>query len=373
MTIMNSNVFVGKAIDIANNYNTLYVMGCFGAPLVGSNVNRYCNNHSYNKKSSRTKMIKSVADKNPPYYGFDCVCLIKGILWGWNGDVSKTYGGAKYSSNDVPDVSADGMIKKCYDVSTNFSNIVVGEVVWMSGHIGIYIGNGLAIEATPSWDNKVQITAVKNIGTKSGYNARKWTNHGKLPYINYSTQTPSITPNPTTTRSYLMKGDTGEEVKILQENLNYIGYSCGNADGNFGIKTETALMKFQDSYNLTVDGKYGSVSKKTLENAVAKKKASYNTTSKFIYKSVDYSPVFDPTFYANEYSDLKSAFGTNVSKLWNHFTTHGMVEGRQAHAKFNVNIYKNRYDDLQKAFGSNLPAYYQHYCQFGEKEGRSAL
>ena len=177
----------------------------------------------------------------------------------------------------------------------------------------------------------------------------------------------------TTTRSYLMKGDTGEEVKVLQENLNYIGYSCGKADGNFGTKTETALMKFQGSYNLTVDGKYGSVSKKTLENAVAKKKASYNTTSKFVYKSVDYSPVFDPTFYANEYSDLKSAFGTNVSKLWNHFTTHGMVEGRQAHAKFNVNIYKNRYDDLQKAFGSNLPAYYQHYCQFGEKEGRSAV
>ena len=61
----------------------------------------------------------------------------------------------------------------------------VGEAVWCSGHIGVYIGDGLAVECTPSWENKVQITAVANIGAKSGYNARKWTKHGKLPYITY--------------------------------------------------------------------------------------------------------------------------------------------------------------------------------------------
>jgi hypothetical protein len=32
----------------------------------------------------------------------------------------------------------------------------------------------------------VQITAVGNIGTKSGYKSRKWTKHGKLPYIEYA-------------------------------------------------------------------------------------------------------------------------------------------------------------------------------------------
>ena len=29
------------------------------------------------------------------------------------------------------------------------------------------------------------MTAVSNIGTKAGYNARKWTKWGKIPYINY--------------------------------------------------------------------------------------------------------------------------------------------------------------------------------------------
>ena len=63
--------------------------------------------------------------------------------------------------------------------------IEVGEYLWMNGHCGVYIGNGLAVECTPKWDNKVQITAVGNIGSKSGYNTRTWTKHGKLPYITY--------------------------------------------------------------------------------------------------------------------------------------------------------------------------------------------
>ena len=35
-------------------------------------------------------------------------------------------------------------------------------------------------------ENKVQITAVGNIGSKAGYNTRRWTKHGKLPYVDYT-------------------------------------------------------------------------------------------------------------------------------------------------------------------------------------------
>ena len=184
---MKANVFVEKAVEIAKNFKTLYVMGCFGAPLTGSNVSRYCNNHSYNRAADRTAMIKAAGNQNPPVYGFDCVCLIKGILWGWSGNASKTYGGANYASNGVPDIGADTMITRCLDVSTTgWANMAVGEAVWMSGHIGIYIGDGLAVECSPKWENKVQITAVGNIGSKAGYNTRTWTKHGKLPYVDYS-------------------------------------------------------------------------------------------------------------------------------------------------------------------------------------------
>lgn len=187
MSKMTAQALVDKAVDIAKNYKTLYVMGCFGAPLTGSNVSRYCNNHSYNKAADRTAMIKAAANQSPPVYGFDCVCLIKGILWGWDGDASKTYGGAQYATAGVPDIGADTMITKCTGVSTTgWDSMVIGEAVWMSGHIGIYIGDGLAVECTPKWENKVQITAVGNIGSKSGYNTRRWTKHGKLPYVDYT-------------------------------------------------------------------------------------------------------------------------------------------------------------------------------------------
>lgn len=168
--------------DVVETYNTLYVMGCFGAPLNDTNKERYTKNHSYNRQTERTAKIKSATAST---FGFDCVCLIKGLLWGWDGDPSRNYGGAGYACNGVPDIDCDQMIQVCGGVSSDFSDIQVGEAVWVPGHIGVYIGNGLAVECTPIWKDGVQITAVLNIGQKVGYNGRKWTKHGKLPYITY--------------------------------------------------------------------------------------------------------------------------------------------------------------------------------------------
>lgn len=180
-TVMTNTEFVKKLKSAATDYKTLYVLGCFGAPMNAANKKRYTNNYEYNRDPKRTAMINAASADT---FGFDCVCLIKAILWGWYGDKNKVYGGATYKSNDVPDIGADQMIKVCSGVSTDFSNLVPGEAVWMEGHIGVYIGDGLAVECTPKWENKVQITACNC--TKSGYNRRNWTKHGKLPYIDYT-------------------------------------------------------------------------------------------------------------------------------------------------------------------------------------------
>ena len=188
--------------NVAKNYKTLYVMGCIGAPLTGANVETYCKNHSYNNQATRTAMIKAVANQNPPYYGFDCGCLIKALLWGWSGNPAKTYGGAGYAINGVPDLNADQMIKVCKDISTDFSNIAIGEAVWMEGHIGIYIGSGLAVECTPKWKNGVQITSCNR--AISGYHRRNWKKHGKLPYVEYSVETvekPQEAARPSTSKT----------------------------------------------------------------------------------------------------------------------------------------------------------------------------
>lgn len=244
------------AKSLAMNHKTLYVMGCFGWPMNKSNQNRAIDAYAYNRRPERLNLIRQTTDDT---FGFDCVCMIKALLWGWNGDTGKPYGGAVYASNGVPDKSADQMIGLCSRVSTDFSAIQVGEVVWMSGHIGIYIGDGLAVECTPKWADGVQITAVLNIGKKAGYNGRSWISHGKLPYIRYEQGYTIELP-------VLRRGMTGESVRSLQLLLIGNGFDCGarGADGDFGSNTEKAVLAYQKSRKLAADGVAGPMTMGTL-------------------------------------------------------------------------------------------------------------
>ena len=176
--VMTNKEFVTTAQNIATKYKTLYVNGAWGAPLNDANKKRYMNKNN----ESRWALINAASSDT---FAFDCVCLLKGILWGWKGDVNAKNGGAQYASNGVPDVGENRMITMCSDVSSDFSKIEVGEMLWIDGHAGIYIGNGFAVESTTRWSCCVQKTAVLNIGAKSGYNGRSWTKHGKLPWIEY--------------------------------------------------------------------------------------------------------------------------------------------------------------------------------------------
>lgn len=89
-------------------------------------------------------------------------------------------------------------------------------------------------------------------------------------------------------------------------------------------------------------------------------------------KPEEYSAVFDATYYADRYPDLKTAFGNDDSALLQHFIQYGMAEGRQGNSQFDVYSYKNLYPDLRAAFGNNLKSYYMHYISSGKSEGRKA-
>ena len=85
-----------------------------------------------------------------------------------------------------------------------------------------------------------------------------------------------------------------------------------------------------------------------------------------------FAPVFDSTYYAEKYADLRAVFGTDEALLFNHFLTCGMAEGRQGSAEFNVFVYQEKYADLRAAFGDDLVSYYMHYITNGKAEGRTA-
>ena len=358
----------------------------------------------------------------------------------------------------------------------------------------------------------------------------------------YVVNASSSTSSSSSTKSYLSKGDSGDEVKTLQTMLNACGYNCGTVDGDFGSKTDAAVRAMQKDTGLSVDGMYGTKSKAVLEEmyknvtaqktaytsdgakvfltavkavadyakangwtygnstttppcadkkiscdrliaramydlgytdqpkggfvcgnvinehllkwgftkvtdkskikpgavvAVKKKTQNYmnhvfvvksydpktdicdkfdmgsNTriktaqpftnvklvewsdrqfvcawnvpenlkakttpkddTSSTVYDGVDYSPVYNYSYYRQKYSDLRKAFGTDKDAYFKHFCQYGMQEGRKASSAFDVLKYKARYEDLRKVFGDNLPEYYKHYILFGKREGRKAL
>lgn len=147
---------------------------------------------------------------NGTKWNMDCVCMIKGILWGFNFNKNASHGGAIYGSNGVYDDNADGIMRRCTSISRDFRNIEYGEILHMDGHVGVYIGEGKVVEST-AWYGKTIISNVSADGNriKDGKSGGYWKEHGKLQYIDYS-DSPKPTPQPTPSN----KIEVGSKVKI---------------------------------------------------------------------------------------------------------------------------------------------------------------
>ena len=193
--------------------------------------------------------------------------------------------------------------------------------------------------------------------------------------------------------SYLIKGTKQTDRKVKSSNFAMCNCSAMGTKASILIeygfmtnKYEEELMKSEsfcmECAEETAQGicDYLGVTYKKNATTTTSTQTTVNTpiptpttTTGFIHNGLDYSLVFNPTYYATKYADLKAAFGTNAANLFGHFAQFGMKEGRQGSANFNVQAYKNKYADLQKAFGNDLPKYYQHYIQCGYAEKRQAI
>ena len=273
--LMDAAEFVRRHLEAANNYKTIYMYAAYGFQVTDATIAAKAKQNLNNWYTpTNISKLRAVANETPPVWGFDCVNTTKGILWGWTGDASKIYGGAVYGSNGVPDTNANGMIGRCRKISTDFSTIEPGEGLWLEGHWGVYVGDGLAVECTnhSGWKSGVQVTAVWNISKKDGYHGRYWTKHGKLPWVAYTGEADKIEPEVIALGDRtIRKGTKGADVKELQEALMKLGYALPKfgADGECGNETVAAIKLFQIDQGLEADGKFGPTSYEALKRALA--------------------------------------------------------------------------------------------------------
>ncbi len=110
----------------------------------------------------------------------DCVGLVKGYCW--FDPEAQSIG---YEVNGMPDIGTEQMINWCEESgSMDTMPEIPGLLLWMDGHVGIYIGNGYAIEAMGTESGVVQTTLAD----------RGWAKWGKLPCIEYIEEAEETAP-----------------------------------------------------------------------------------------------------------------------------------------------------------------------------------
>ena len=110
----------------------------------------------------------------------DCVGLVKGYCW--FDPEAQSIG---YAANGMPDIATEQMIEWCDEKgSMETMPEIPGLLLWMDGHVGIYIGDGYAIEAMGTRYGVVKTQVA----------GRGWVKWGKIPCIEYIEETEETEP-----------------------------------------------------------------------------------------------------------------------------------------------------------------------------------
>lgn len=262
--------FVQKMIGMPYWYGTC-VHQCT-ASLLNSKSRQYPDHYTSSRMSKYRNAISA------KLVCADCVGLIKGFFWtnGGQGVAEYINGGPaftnRHASNGCPDKSANGMLSWLKSQGTSHGKIatlpeVPGVLLFSSGHTGVYIGGGYAVEAR-GFNYGVVKTKVKD---------RTWTEWAYLPasILTYDTADGTIVPvqaapsSASTLGNRLLKLKSpnmkGEDVAELQVALTALGFNCGTVDGIFGKNTQAGVKAFQTAAGILVDGDFGPESKAALD------------------------------------------------------------------------------------------------------------
>lgn len=105
----------------------------------------------------------------------DCAGLVKGYGW-----LDPSTGTFRYGSNGMPDYGADLLYSTAVESGAKHGTMddlpeIPGLVLWKSGHMGVYVGGGYAVEAMGTTYGVVRTEVA----------GRGWQGWCQLPYITY--------------------------------------------------------------------------------------------------------------------------------------------------------------------------------------------
>lgn len=200
-------------------------------------------------------------------YGYvDCSGLIYSYVGGGarvTEDMLYSSPESGYVSDGVPDIPGIGL--------------------WQPGHVGVYVGGGMAVDArdeisnvcysavsSKSWVMWFKVAGVSYGGSDSNDNSSVANDNQSTENTSTSEDTDSQTVSQQDTA--LSRGSQGSDVNDLQERLKALGYFTENTTNYFGSITESALMEFQSAAGLSATGVYDDETKNALlsESAPAK-------------------------------------------------------------------------------------------------------
>ena len=222
---------MGKKIDdfiayLESHIGDAYVWGAHGERVDNrADLEKWVRRKETSRRETDRALAYIKKATKTPLYAFDC----SGLIIHWLRDIRGLIDS---------DTNAQGLYRQCKQQGKLGAwQMQPGDLVFRysfakgkMGHVGVYVGNGMVIEA------KGRDYGVVNLHLSFG----GWTHQGRHPALAEDTA-------PTVFRltSPMMRG---ENVKAMQTALNACGYDCGKADGICGKATMTAVKAFATAH-----------------------------------------------------------------------------------------------------------------------------
>lgn len=185
----------------------------------------------------------------------DCLNLLKALFNGR--DIhDRTIGSYQHDLSNTGDVTEEGLINQCEDVSSDFTKLgTMPVILYMKGHMGCYLGeermvNGRTVnvvEATTAFGGGIVYSYVDASGRrydgKGGEQLLTWEKYGKpTKWVEYG----KADIYKMQTLKYGTKGTI--DITIFEAHMKKMGLYNGELDQSFGGGCLAACNEFQNRY-----------------------------------------------------------------------------------------------------------------------------